>query len=112
MRLQQDEARWEREVADLFTELPAPRPARPASAPPPPRGGASANRCQTSVAGARRGDRPAMPVWATQRSPPSGPSALAERHCRTREVMSSPMITSKAATRVSPTMIPMSRHRG
>jgi hypothetical protein len=26
MRLQQDEALWEREVADLFSEMPAPRP--------------------------------------------------------------------------------------
>ena len=29
MRLQQDEARWEREVADLFSEMPAPRPGPP-----------------------------------------------------------------------------------
>ena len=29
MRLQQDEALWEREVADLFAEMPAPRPGPP-----------------------------------------------------------------------------------
>ena len=29
IRLQQDEALWEREVADLFSEMPAPRPGPP-----------------------------------------------------------------------------------
>jgi hypothetical protein len=29
MRLQQDEALWERAVADLFAEMPAPRPGPP-----------------------------------------------------------------------------------
>ena len=55
IRLQQDEALWERELADLAADLPAPRPA---SASPPPRVGDQANRCQTTVAGGRRGDGP------------------------------------------------------
>ena len=70
MRLQQDEALWERELADLSADLPAPRPG-------PPRVGATTT--------ARRWPRPplphdqhwwparrwpATPVWATQRSPP------------------------------------------
>ena len=58
MRLQQDEALWEREVADLFSEMLAPRPARPATASPPPRVGGQANRCQTTVAGGRSGNGP------------------------------------------------------
>ena len=70
MRLQQDEALWERELADLSADLPAPRPG-------PPRVGAT-----TTVRRWSRqpmpGDRgrwptrqwPATPVWATQRSPP------------------------------------------
>ena len=29
MRLQQDEALWERELADLFSDIPAPRPCPP-----------------------------------------------------------------------------------
>ena len=57
MRLQQDEALWEREVADLLSEMPAPRPR-------PPRAGGTttarrwsgANRCPTTVADGRRGD--------------------------------------------------------
>jgi len=70
IRLQQDVALWERELADLPADLPAPRPG-------PPRAGA------TTTALRRSGqpmpdDRgrwptrpwPATPVWATQRSPP------------------------------------------
>jgi hypothetical protein len=73
MRLQQDEALGEREIADLSPEMPALRPS-------PPRVGA------TTAARRRSGqpmpdDRrrrptrrwPPMPVWATQRSPPSDP---------------------------------------
>jgi len=73
MRLQQDEALWECELADLPADLPAPLPG-------PPRVGA------TTTARRRSGqpmpdDRgrwptrpwPPMPVWATQRAPPSGP---------------------------------------
>ena len=93
IRLQQDQALWEREVADLFSELPA-GPARPASASPLPSAGAPANRCQRTVAGGRRGDRP-QPRYGL-------PSGLlrrlgkpTERHCRTREVMPSPMITTR-----------------
>ncbi|HZN82952.1 MAG TPA: hypothetical protein VFC01_25220 [Mycobacterium sp.] len=71
IRLQQDEALWERELADLPAELPAARPG-------PPRVGV------TTTTGRWPGppmpeDRrrwptrrwPATPVWATQRSPPS-----------------------------------------
>ena len=56
MRLQQDVALWERAVADLFSEMPAPRPARPAS--PPPLVGAAVHRRHTSIAGGRRGHGP------------------------------------------------------
>ena len=76
IRLQQDEALWERELADLLSEMPAPRPgparvgatttARRRSGQPMPHDG---RRCPT-----RR--RPATPVWATQRSPPSSPGVL------------------------------------
>jgi len=71
MRLQQDEALWERELADLSAELPAPRPT-------PPRVGVTTP--QRRLPGPpMSGDRrrwptrrwPATPVWATQRSPPS-----------------------------------------
>ena len=71
MRLQQDEALWESEFADLQSEMPAPRPAQPRvgvatterrwSGQPTPKDG---------VGRAPR-RRPAMPVWPTQRSPPS-----------------------------------------
>jgi hypothetical protein len=70
MHLQQDEALWEREIADQLTELPAPRPA-------PPRVGATTT--QRRWPGHPMPDHrrrwptrpyPAMPVWATQRSPP------------------------------------------
>jgi hypothetical protein len=86
MRVQQDEALWERELADLLAEMPAPRPA-------PPRVGVT-----TTITRRRRSEHPmpnhrrrwptrrwpTTPVWATQRSPPAHP---AETHCRTREVM-------------------------
>jgi hypothetical protein len=76
MRLQQDEALWEREVADLFSEMPAARPG-------PPRFGVTTTqrrrpgqwvpndrrRCPT------RRCLP-TPVWATQRSPPASPVVL------------------------------------
>ena len=71
IRLQQDEALWEREIADLSAEMPAPRPG-------PPR--VSATTTQRRRSGPPRPeDRrrwptrqwPATPVWATQRSPPS-----------------------------------------
>jgi hypothetical protein len=70
IRLQQDVALWERELADLSADLPAPRPG-------PPRVGAATTarrwpsqplppelcRCPARP-------WPATPVWATQRSPP------------------------------------------
>jgi hypothetical protein len=76
IRLQQDQALWEREVDDLFADMPAPRPGRP-------RVGVTttARRWpgQPMPDGRRRGPTrrwPAMPVWATQRSPPSTPGVL------------------------------------
>ena len=58
IRLQQDVALWERELADLPAHLPAPRFR-------PPRIGAATtvrrrptNRCQRTVTGGRRADRP------------------------------------------------------
>jgi hypothetical protein len=73
MRLQQDEALWEREIADLLAEMPAPRPS-------PPCVGATTTARRRSGQPMpddrrRRPTRrwPPMPVWATQRSPPSQP---------------------------------------
>jgi hypothetical protein len=76
IRLQQDQALLEREVADLFADIPAPRPG-------PPRVGV------TTTQNRRTGqpmpdDRrrwptrpwPATPVWVTQRSPPPSPAVL------------------------------------
>ena len=70
IRLQQDEALWERELADLAADLPAPRPG-------PPRVGVTITvrrRCgpPTPHEHPRWPARPwpATPVWATQRSPP------------------------------------------
>jgi hypothetical protein len=69
MRLEQDEDLW-REVGDVFAEMPAPRSH-------PPR--ASVATSQLRRSGPPRPDtlrrwprrrRPAMRVWATQRSPP------------------------------------------
>ena len=70
-RLQQDEALWERELADL-AELPAPRPG-------PPRVGVSTTT-RRWPGPPRPDDRrrwptrrwPATPISATQRSPPPG----------------------------------------
>ena len=87
-----------------------PGPARPASASPPPSGGGQANRGPTTVAGGRRGDGPRRRYGR-----PSGPlrraGSPAERHCRTREVMPPPMITSRQRRPVPATITPMSRHR-
>ena len=70
MRLQQDEALWECELADLPADLPAPRPG-------PPRVGATitARRWPSQPLPHDRHwwparPWPATPVWATQRSPP------------------------------------------
>ena len=70
IRLQQDEALWERELADLPADLLAPRPG-------PPRVGATTTArrwpSQPMPHTRRRWParpRPATPVWATQRSPP------------------------------------------
>jgi len=70
IRLQQDEALWERELADLPADLPAPRPG-------PPRAGATTTvrrwPSQPLPHNRRRWPArpwPATPVWATQRSPP------------------------------------------
>lgn len=76
MRLQQDHARWEHELADLVAELPAPRrsprrvgvttawPQRPRQPVPEER------RRQPTRPG------PPLPVWACQRSPPQDPRYL------------------------------------
>ena len=71
IRLQQDEALWERELADLAADLPAPRPG-------PPRVGLTTT-ARRSPGPPMPADRrrwptrpwPATPIWATQRSPPS-----------------------------------------
>jgi hypothetical protein len=70
MRLQQDEALWERELADPASDLPAPRPGPPrvgvittAGGWPGPLRPQDCRRWPT-----RRW--PATPIWATQRSPP------------------------------------------
>ena len=72
-----------------------PGPARPASASPPLQGDGQAHRCQRTVAGGRRGDGPrrryGLPSGLLRRL--GRPSA--ERHCRTREVMPLPMITTR-----------------
>ena len=76
IRLQHDEALWERELADLGAELPTPRPA-------PPRAGVTTSRRRPSgqpmPEHRRRWPRwrwLAVPVWATQRSPPPDPSVV------------------------------------
>ena len=73
MRLRQDEALWEREIADLVAEMPAPRPC-------PPRVGVTTTQRRWSgqpMPDHRRRCPPRrwlpVPVWATQRSPPPGP---------------------------------------
>jgi hypothetical protein len=88
IRLQHDVDLWDREFTDPFAEMPAPRPGAP-------RVGV------TTIARRRPGQLssedlrvrptrrwPALPVWATQRSPPSYPRRSAENHCRKREVVS------------------------
>lgn len=72
IRLRQDEALWERELADLAADLPAPRPG-------PPRVGVTTTALRRSgqpIPEARRRwpmrRWPPTPIWATQRSPPSG----------------------------------------
>jgi hypothetical protein len=76
IRLQQDEALWERDIADLSAEMPAPRPGPP--------------RVSVTTTVRRRSDPPmpddwrrwptrewpATPVWATQRSPPSARASV------------------------------------
>ena len=71
MRLQQDEALWERELADLLSEMPAPRPG-------PARDGVtttarrwSGQPMPATVAGGRRGDG-LYAGMGDQRSPPPG----------------------------------------
>jgi hypothetical protein len=76
MRLQQDQALWEREVADLLSEMPAPWPGLP-------RVGVTSTQRRWSGQPMPDDRRrwptrrcPPMPVWVTQRSPPSGPAVL------------------------------------
>jgi hypothetical protein len=71
IRLLQDEALWEEEVADLCTDMPAPRTALG-------RGRLAATTARPWSGHSMPDDRrwwptwrrPATPVWATQRSPP------------------------------------------
>ena len=75
IRLQQDEALWERELANLSAEMPAPRP--------------GPSRVGVTITQSRRSGQPMpgdhrrwrtrrlpLPVWATQRSPPPDPRVL------------------------------------
>jgi hypothetical protein len=75
VRVQQDEALWERELA----EMPAPRPG-------PPRVGVTTTRRRRSghpmPDHRRRWPKrrwPTTPVWATQRSPPANSGVLLKR---------------------------------
>ncbi len=58
IRLQQDAGLWERELADLSAEMPAPRPGPPRVSATTTRAGAPTHRCQRTVAGGRRGNGP------------------------------------------------------
>ncbi len=87
IRLQQDEALWEREIADLSAEMPAPRPSLP-------RVGVTTTARRRS--GQRMPDvRRRRPTRRWPRHAGMGYPAVssvaigrpAERHCRTREVM-------------------------
>jgi hypothetical protein len=76
IRLQQDVAMWERELADPPADIPVPWPW-------PPRVGVTTTvRRWPSQPMPENRHRwparswPAMPVWATQRSPPSRPGVL------------------------------------
>ena len=76
MRPQQDQGRCERELADLFAEMPAPRPG-------PPRLGVTTTQRRWSGQPMPDDRRRwptrqwlPKPVWPTQRSPPSGPGVL------------------------------------
>ena len=76
MRLQQDQALWEREVADLLSEMPAPRPGLP-------RVGVTTTQNRRSGQPMPDDRRrwptrqwPATPIWATQRSPPPSLAVL------------------------------------
>jgi hypothetical protein len=110
MRLQQDEALWECELADLPADLPAPRPGPPRVGVTTTCGGGQANRGPTTVAGGRRGDgllcRYGRPSGLLRRA-----RCPAERHCRTGQVMPPSMITSRQRRPVPATITPMSCHR-
>jgi hypothetical protein len=93
IRLQQDVALWERELADLPSDLPAPRPGprrhhhhRAAVA----KSTAAAQPSQVAGAALARDAGMGDPKVSSVAS--GGP---AERHCRTREVMPPPMITCR-----------------
>ena len=95
IRLQQDEALWERELADLAADLPAPRPC-------PPRVGVTTTaRRWSRPTDARRPSQVADAAMAPNAGmgyPAVSSGRLgcpAERQCRTREVMPPSMITSR-----------------
>ena len=96
IRLQQDEALWERELADLAAEMPAPRPA-----PPGVRVTATARRWPgPPTLEGRRGwptrRWPPTPIWATQRSPPRGPGCpCSNGTAAQKEVMPRPRISHR-----------------
>ena len=68
MRVQQDEALWERSSLTCSPRCLRPGPPRPASASPPPGAGAPGTRCRSTVAGGRNGDGPPHRC-----GPPNGP---------------------------------------
>jgi hypothetical protein len=103
MRLQQEEEDLWCAVADLFAEMPAPRPR-------PPRTGVTvqlqrpADRCPPiDGAGPREAGHHERSGLASVLLPEIG--CLPERHCRTREVMPPSDDYQQAATRVPPTVI-------
>ena len=76
IRLQQDEALWERELADLPADHPAPRPGPPAVGVTTTRPRRPGQPRRTDRRRPPVRPRPATPVWATQRSPPREPGVL------------------------------------
>jgi hypothetical protein len=71
IRLRQHRAQWERGVAGLFSELLAPRRSPPRVGVTTTQGGRSGPPMPEDCGGRPTRRRPSMPVWATQRSPPS-----------------------------------------
>ncbi|MDT5186302.1 MAG: hypothetical protein QOJ20_2576 [Mycobacterium sp.] len=88
IRLHHDEETWDRELAELFAEMPTPEPPAPQSRTTTLRGrpGAAPPSHPKGVSLARRCHR--LRVWATQRSPPASTARLlVEKRWRATEVM-------------------------